>query len=105
MLFPFQPSFHIQRELPMIQMTGIFAQALIYGDPAAKSTLDNAKDIADIISSAITVLAVIIGGVWAYFKLKGRTYRPRVEMQLAGQWWQAEGKFLLQAKVTIKNVG
>lgn len=90
----------------MIQMTGILAQAFIYSDPAAKSTLDNAKDIADIVSSAITALAVIIGGAWAYFKfVKGRTYRPRVEMQLAGQWWLAEGKILLQARVTIKNVG
>lgn len=87
-------------------MTGSFAQAFIYCDPAAKSTLDNAKDIADIASSAITALAVIIGGAWAYFKFaKGRTYRPRVEMQLAGQWWLAEGKVLLQVRITIKNVG
>jgi len=90
----------------MVQMTGIIAQAFVYGDPAAKSTLDNAKDIADIISSAITALAIIIGGAWAYFKfVRGRTYRPRVEMQLAGQWWRTEGKCLLRARVTIKNVG
>jgi hypothetical protein len=90
----------------MVEMTGIIGQAFVYGDPAAKSTLDNAKDIADIISSIATSLALLIGGIWAYFKfIRGRTYRPRVEMQLAGEWWATEGKCLLSARVTIKNVG
>lgn len=90
----------------MVQMTAIIAQVFAYGDPADKSTLDNAKIIADIISSAITALAIIIGGTWAYFKfVKGRTYRPRVEVHLAGQWWQVKEKWLLQARIAVKNVG
>lgn len=109
-LIPFLPSHPhptINGNYSMVEMTGIIAQAFVNGDPASKSTLDNAKDIADIISSIATALALLIGGVWAYFKfVRGRTYRPRVEMQLAGEWWAAaEGKCPFRARVTIKNVG
>lgn len=90
----------------MTQVTGIIAQSFTYGGPAVKSTLDNAKTIADIISSAVTALAIIVGGAWAYFKfVRGRTYRPRIEISLAGQWWQVKGRLLFQARVTVKNVG
>lgn len=90
----------------MTQTTGIIVQISTYSAISDKSTLDNAKDIAGIISSGITALAVVIGGAWAYFKfIRGRTYRPRVEMQLAGQWQRVRGKLLLQARITIKNVG
>jgi hypothetical protein len=76
----------------MTLITGIVAQAFIYAGPAMKSALDNAKDVADIISSAVTALAVIIGGVWAYFKFaRGRTYRPSRAAAIGGLTWRDAG--------------
>jgi hypothetical protein len=68
--------------------------------------LDTVKTVVDVIGTAVTALAVIIGGIWAYFKfVKGRTYRPRLESDLSGEWRLVEGKQLLQARITAKNLG
>src|SRR6516164_3819133 len=77
-----------------------------HGRAVANSGLSNINTIVDTISKAVTAVAVIIGGVWAYFKfVRGRTYRPRLEVDLAGQWWPVNGKWLLQTRVMVKNVG
>jgi hypothetical protein len=80
----------------------LFAQ----GPAVANSTLSNINTIVDTISKAVTAIAVIIGGIWAYFKfVRGRTYRPRLEVDTAGKWWLMNEKWLLQARVIVKNVG
>ena len=77
-----------------------------HGRAVANSGLSNINTIVDTISKAVTAVAVIIGGVWAYFKfVRGRTYRPRLEVDLAGQWWPVNGKRLLYARVIVRNVG
>jgi len=50
------------------------------------SGLDDAKTVAEIIGTLITALAVIVGAVWAYYRfVKGRTYRPRLEVSMGGE--------------------
>jgi hypothetical protein len=69
-------------------------------------SLANAKTIADIISASITAFAVVVGGIWAYFKFaKGRTYRMRTQVDLSGQWEVIDGRHFLQARVAVKNIG
>jgi hypothetical protein len=68
--------------------------------------LENVKAFFDIVSSAATVAAVIAGGLFAYFKfIKGRTFRPRLEVTMAGQWRDVGGHPLLHARVRVKNIG
>jgi hypothetical protein len=68
--------------------------------------LDNVKTVVDIVGTAVTALALILGGIWAYFKfVKGRTYRPRLGVGLAGQWRLVDGRRLLHARITVKNIG
>src|SRR5262249_6336609 len=76
------------------------------GSTAGKSGLDNFKTVVDIIGTIVTAAAVIIGGIWAYFKfVKGRTFRPRLEVDMSGQWLKVDGKQLLQARIRVKNIG
>lgn len=45
------------------------------------------KNLAEGIKNVVTTSAVIIGGIWAYLKfVRGRTYRPRLSVDVAGQW-------------------
>lgn len=38
-------------------------------------------------ASVATLLAVFIGGIWAWFKfIRGRTFQPRIAIELLGQW-------------------
>jgi hypothetical protein len=70
------------------------------------SLLDNVKIVVDILGTAVTAAAVIIGGMWAYFKfVKGRTYRPRLEPSLSGRWQLIDGQHLLRARITVQNIG
>jgi hypothetical protein len=92
--------------LLVVAARGIVTALLAHGTAAAKLNLNNVKDIVSIIGTIITVLAIIIGGFWAYFKFaRGRTYRPRLEVGLTAQWWAVNEKWLLHARVTVKNVG
>jgi hypothetical protein len=72
----------------------------------ANSGLDSLKTVIDIIESVVTGAALIIGGIWAYFKfIKGRTFRPRLEVNMFGQWRTVGQKQLLHARVRVKNIG
>lgn len=73
---------------------------------SAKSSLDDIKTVTTIISNTVTAAAILAGGIWAYFKYaKGRTFRPRVSVNMLGQWQAVNGRHLLQTRVTVKNVG
>jgi hypothetical protein len=70
------------------------------------STLDDVHTWFDIIAAGLTALALVIGASWAYFKfVKGRTFRPRLDVGMVGQWHVVDRKPLLQARVTVTNVG
>jgi hypothetical protein len=58
------------------------------------------------IKAIAETLALIIGGLWAYYKFfKGRTFRPRLELTAAGNAWHAKHLAHLTVSVQIKNVG
>jgi hypothetical protein len=68
--------------------------------------LGGARDIASILGTTTTMLAVIFGGLWAYFKyVRGRTYRPRLAVTMRAQWRVIDGRHLLHARVIVKNIG
>ena len=70
------------------------------------TVLANIKTIADIVSASITAFAVIVGGLWTYRKfVKGRTFKPRLDVTMVGSWQVADGRNLLQCRVTVKNIG
>jgi len=90
----------------------VLTTLLAHSSTEAKSSLDNFKTLVDIIGTAITGVAVIAGGIWAYFKFaKGRTFHPRLEVDLSGQWRKVghrrrvNRKQLLQARIRVKNIG
>jgi hypothetical protein len=84
--------------------TWLFA-ALTQGE-ATSSGLDDAKTVADIVGTLITAVAVSVGAVWAYYRFfKDRTYRPRLEVSMGGEWFAVDGERLLLARVQIKNIG
>jgi hypothetical protein len=59
-----------------------------------------------LLGTTTTALAVLVGGLWAYFKfLRGRTYRPRLSVGMEAQWHVVNGRHLLHARITVKNIG
>lgn len=69
-------------------------------------SIDDWKAVADIVSSSVTTLAVIAGGVWAYFKfVRGRTFKPRLSVDIAAQWRDHRGRDLLHVRVNVTNLG
>ena len=85
---------------------GLAALAGSGGSHLNAGHLSDVKDVADIVGSAVTALAVIVGGSWAYFKfVKGRTYRPRLEVNLFGQWREVDGAQRYHARITVRNIG
>jgi hypothetical protein len=74
--------------------------------PAQLTFLQQVKTAVDIVGTLVTALAVIIGGLWVYFKFaKGRTFRPRIQVDLAGEWLLIDQRTLIQLRVTVKNIG
>jgi hypothetical protein len=68
--------------------------------------LSDVKDVVSLLGTATTMLAVIVGGLWAYFKfVRGRTYRPRLSVRMLAQWRLVDGRHLLHARVIVKNIG
>lgn len=64
------------------------------------------KMLVDVLGTFVTAAAVVIGGLWAYFKFwKDRTYRPRLEVNITGVWVDLNGTSGLHVVVTVKNIG
>lgn len=74
------------------------------------------------IASFLTALAVVAGGVWAYYKfIQGRTFRPRISVEVLGQWRTIDGAqahrsrlafgrqpqvaHALHVRICVKNIG
>ena len=56
--------------------------------------------------SAFTILAIIVGGVWAYYNFfKGRLYRTRLEPSVSGRYLRRNGGAWLVATVRLRNAG
>jgi hypothetical protein len=69
-------------------------------------SIEDWKTIADCVSGFATAAAVLAGGLWAYFKfIKGRTFRPRLAVKLAGEWRRLGDADVLLVRVTVANIG
>jgi hypothetical protein len=74
---------------------------MLEGPPASPlaAALSNIKTV-------IETIAVIVGGVWAYYKFfKGRTFRPRLELSVSARVAESKGLTNVFASVQLKNVG
>ena len=87
---------------------------LVHARASLNPDLAAAKAWAEFIGTIITGRAIRVGGIWAYFKFaKGRTFRPKVEIEMSGQWLttgrkkclKAERHQWLQARIRVKNIG
>jgi hypothetical protein len=68
--------------------------------------LGDIQSVVGIVGTVVTAAALVVGGLWAYFKfVKGRTYRPRLEVGMSSQWRQLDGMDLLHARITVQNIG
>ena len=64
------------------------------------------KTATDVASSIVTSLAVVIGGVWAYFKfIKGRTFAHRAELDVSPSLETSAESLYLSVTITLKNTG
>jgi hypothetical protein len=63
-------------------------------------------DLAGGAASAAQVLAIIVGGVWAYFKfLRGRTFAKRAELSVAPSFLNLGKQSALKVAASLKNAG
>jgi len=64
------------------------------------------KDFTEAFANVTQTLALIAGGVWAYFKFaKGRTFRDRLSPTLSGKLISIDGSVFLIVTIQLKNVG
>lgn len=70
------------------------------------SALSDVKDVVSVLGTSVTALAVVIGGLWAYFKVfRLRSYHPRVAVQILAQWRLVNGHHLLHVRIIAQNIG
>lgn len=63
-------------------------------------------NILDDLEKIFTILAIIIGGLWAYFNyFKGRVYRTRIEPKVSGKVFYKDDSAYLIVSAQLKNVG
>ena len=68
--------------------------------------LQDALNIAELLQKIFTILAITIGGLWAYYNFfRGRTYKPRLEAHTKGQLFTDQRYYHLLVSSQIKNVG
>ena len=54
----------------------------------------------------VQVIAIFTGGLWVYFKfLKGRTFRPRLELSVSGSISRYDNSDYMIVAIVLKNVG
>lgn len=60
----------------------------------------------DSLEKLVTVLAIIVGGVWAWLKFfRGRTFRSRLELMVSAKIITSGPNRFLKATMQMKNVG
>jgi hypothetical protein len=64
------------------------------------------KTATDVANNIVTSCAVLIGGVWAYFKfIRGRTFAHRAELNVSPSLERSADALYLSVTVTLKNTG
>jgi hypothetical protein len=61
-------------------------------------------------ASIATTSAVVVGGIWAYFKfVRGRTFHPRLSVEILGQWRNVDTghpeAYVFHFRVCATNIG
>lgn len=60
----------------------------------------------DIISKAVTILATILAGAWAYYRfLKGRVFKPRLALAVMGRRLRIRSTEFVLSTIELSNVG
>jgi hypothetical protein len=78
----------------------------VTGNAVAPTTLECASKITDIIKSAFGIVALIVGGVFAYWKFfMGRTLHPRLEPAVTATARIEANQVFLNVSCKLKNVG
>ncbi|HJT27449.1 MAG TPA: hypothetical protein VJ784_08585 [Pyrinomonadaceae bacterium] len=93
-----------------VPIVGIVVGALVLCLIAhySSATVDwtRTKDFAQAFASVTQSLALIAGGVWAYFKFaKGRTFRDRLNPAVSGKLVSIDGSVFLIVTIRLQNVG
>lgn len=64
------------------------------------------ESILNIAQSFVTIIAILFGGIWTYYKFfKGRTMVRRLELELSPNEINLKGKSILSIECNIKNIG
>lgn len=74
---------------------------------AAAGAGETFKNIAAGVASIATTVALLIGGVWAWFKfIRGRTFNPRISYEILGQWRPIDDAtaYVLHVRVRVTNI-
>jgi len=65
-----------------------------------------AKDFVQAFANVTQTLALMVGGVWAYFKfVKGRTFEDRLTPTVNGKFVSINGSVYLIVTTLLENVG
>jgi hypothetical protein len=68
--------------------------------------MEDAKNILEVAQKALTILALLAGGVWGYYKFfKGRVFRIRLEPTISGRVLPLNNSTYLLVTISLKNVG
>ena len=74
----------------------------------SSTTIDwtRTKDFTDAFANLMQSVALIAGGVWAYFKFaKGRTFQDRLTASVSGKFVSIDGSVFLVVTTQLHNVG
>ncbi|HEY3971480.1 MAG TPA: hypothetical protein VGM18_00665 [Candidatus Sulfotelmatobacter sp.] len=78
----------------------------MFVSPTAPESASLLSSILDVVDKVTKILAVVIGGGWAYLNyLRGRTFRKRLELKISGKPIWCRGVLFLSGSAQIKNVG
>src|SRR5215216_1121767 len=65
--------------------------------------LETLKVVVEITTNLFTLLAILVGAAWAYFHdFRGRTYKPRIELDVSGEVVVVDGIYYLLATLKLK---
>ena len=68
--------------------------------------LEDVKTVADIGQALVTTVGFVIAGIWTYFRfIKGREFRPHVEITVDADWLGEAGELGLRLRIELKNIG
>jgi hypothetical protein len=84
----------------------LFLNSFLAASSTSLQGLTTTQVIVDIIQKGVTVVAICVGGFWAYFRfIQGRTFQARLEPQVSGKVATINGALYLIATIRVKNVG